>query len=149
LPGGLRRPARDPGTAVREGGRIHQAFACLPRREPQGADPRARRDQRLRRVLPREPADGVHAACAETRSGGDEYLRGPAAGARWMRAHVQSPCGSRDARERGHAGTDRFMESDMGILRVEPPATFEVVKGNASRESPGTSVTVRQCELQT
>ena len=77
---------------------LSAALAGLPRRESEGADARARGDERLRRVLPRRPADGLHADGAQAQPRRNEDLQGSAAGRGRVRPHVQPPRQSGDAR---------------------------------------------------
>ena len=79
------------GTASREEGALHRAFATLSRREAQGTDTRSRRDERHRRRLRRGPATRLEAARAQAGPGRDEDLRRSRAGTIERRSHVQSP----------------------------------------------------------
>jgi hypothetical protein len=100
----LRRRGGDSRPAVRERAGVHQALAGVSSGESEGPDAGARGDERLRRVLPRGSADGVHAARAEAGTGGDEDLHQSAAGFGGLRSHVQPPG------ERGRDGARRLTE---------------------------------------
>ena len=71
----------------------------------------ARRDERLRRLFPRGPADGLHAHGAQTKARRDEDLQGSAAGAVGLRPHVHPACES----ERRWSATIHRSRSIRGI----------------------------------
>ena len=77
-----------------------------------------RRHQRRGRELRRGPADDLHAHGAEADPGRDQNLRRSGPGAGFRRPHVQPKGRSADTRARRFTGPDRFMESDVGVLRA-------------------------------